>query len=77
MNLLTAADLAERLSARDEAQVMEWHRRYRWPSVKIGRVVRWTPEQADEIVRLHIVKPAKADPVVATGQTARSARRSA
>lgn len=77
-DLLDAAAMAERLSARDEKQVMEWHRRYHWPHVKIGRAVRWTPEQADEIVRRHIVSPAGAEPQlgIIPGQTARSRARS-
>jgi hypothetical protein len=73
-NLLTLTDLAVKLSA-DEETVVKWQRRYHWPHVKIGRALRWTPEQADEIVRRHAVTAPESKPVVVSGQTARSARR--
>lgn len=56
-------------------------RRYHWPHVRLGRQdVRFTSEQVAEIVRLQSAAPvpkSAAAPVVATGQTKRSARRSA
>lgn len=76
MSLLNAGDLAALLGADSAEQVKEWHRRYKWPHVKLGRTVRWTPEQADEIVRRHTV--AGGTLTAADGRTPRSAgRRSA
>lgn len=73
-NLLTAADMATLLNAEDEKQVKEWHRRYHWPHVKLGREVRWTAEQATEIVRRHTVT-VKATALEDDGRTARSKAR--
>lgn len=70
--LLTAADLAEHFGV-TEAKVMEWQRVYSWPRVKVGRTIRWTPEQVEQIDRSHSVTPQGVTP--ADGRTALSARR--
>lgn len=76
--LLTAADLGEELGA-SAAKVMEWRRTYGWPHVRIGRSIRWTPEQVEQITKAHTVIGGPESPVIvpADGRTARSARRSA
>lgn len=72
--LLDATALGERLGATAE-QVKIWHRYYRWPHVKLGREIRWTPEQADEIVRRQSVTHEGATVVPADGRTRRSQAR--
>ena len=60
------------------AQVLEWRRQYRWPSLKIGKTIRFTPEHVQQIVARHTLTPKRDDDaagVVFDGQTSRSARR--
>lgn len=75
---ITPAQLAEILDV-TEAKVMEWRRVYNWPHVKIGRTFRFTPQQVEQIIASHSVKPSAttkpSGPVKIAGQTARSARR--
>lgn len=52
--LKTHADLAERLNM-PLSTVVELRTREGWPHVRIGRTVRFTDEQIDEIVASHIV----------------------
>ena len=70
--LLTPADLAEHFKV-PERTVMEWQRADHWPHPRIGRKVRWTPEQVEQIERQHTVTPAGVRPK--DGRTARSAGR--
>lgn len=58
-----------------ESTVAKWHRDYQWPHVRVGRRIRYTPEQVAEILRRHTVKPERVKGL--PGQTARSAKRSA
>lgn len=75
--LLTEAQLADALGATRD-QVGVWRRQYGWPHVKLGREVRFTAAQVDEIVALHTVRPANTtQPVGLPGQTPRSAARNA
>ena len=82
-NFHTPAELAEKLSATPD-QVLEWRRQYGWPSLKIGKTIRFTDEHVEQIVAQHSARPRKSDVVdpaaagiVLSGQTKRSARRSA
>lgn len=72
--LLTPSDLAAHFGV-TEAKVMEWQRTYGWPRVKVGRTIRWTPEQVAEIERSHSVSASGVTPT--DGRTPLSARRSA
>lgn len=72
-HLLTEADLAE-LMQETEARVYEWRKRYRWPHLKIGRKVRYTEAQVEQILAAHVVageKPKAED----SGLSKRSAAR--
>jgi len=70
--LLTADDLAVIFGVA-RRRVMEWQNQYQWPSVRVGRSYRWTPEQVEQIKARHSVTPAGVKP--ADGRTARSARK--
>lgn len=73
------ASLAELLGA-DEAQVLRWRRQYGWPSLKIGKQIRFTQEHVEQIIAKHSAAPKRVEDsaaVVLDGQTKRSARRSA
>lgn len=73
--VLTPGDLAELLHV-PEAKVLEWRRVYNWPSLKVGRKIRFTAEQVEQILAAHSGKPrADVTAVVVDGQTARSAGR--
>ena len=73
--LHTPADLAEWLGV-TEAKVLEWRRAKRWPSIKVGKTIRFTPEQFEQIIAQHTVTPPPPSAaVVIAGQTARSANR--
>lgn len=81
MKLTTEKDLAERVLQIPVEKAAELRRRHRWPHVRIGRFdVRYTDEQVVQIVEMHtaVSEPVKktSTPTI-TGQTARSARRSA
>lgn len=73
----TPADLADELKV-TEANVLRWRRERSWPSLKVGRHIRFTQEHVDQILAELEVKPAVDEApvaeVVITGQTARSAR---
>lgn len=74
----TPADLAEMLGI-TEAQVLEYRRNYRWPSLKVGKTIRFSQTHVEQIVAQHSAQPKKAAAAVAAipGQTKRSAGRSA
>lgn len=75
----TPAQLAERLGSSEE-QVLRWRRQYGWPSLKIGKQIRFTQEHVEQIIAKHSAKPKSVEDsaaVVIDGQTKRSARRSA
>lgn len=71
-NLLTAEDLAVIFGV-NRRRIIEWANQYAWPRVRVGRSLRWTPEQVEAIKARHSVTPAGVKP--ADGRTARSARR--
>lgn len=73
-HLLTADDLATIFGV-SRRRVMEWQNQHAWPSVRVGRTIRWTPEQVEQIKARHSVTPAGVKP--ADGRTTKSARRSA
>lgn len=50
------AELAE-LFGVTERTVMEWRRENGWPSVRVGRTIRFTQRQVDEIVARHSQAP--------------------
>lgn len=75
IELLTPAQVAEKFEDKDARWVLESRLRYGWPCVQVGRTIRFTPEQVDEIVRRHTVQPEAAAPAL-DGQTARSQRAS-
>ena len=59
-------------------QVLEWRRQYKWPSLKIGKTIRFTPEHVATIVARHTLAPKRDEDspgVVLDGQTSRSAKR--
>ena len=76
--LLDADDLAAIFKV-GRRRVMEWQSQHSWPCVRVGRTIRWTPEQVEQIKARHTVvkKADKAEIRPADGRTARSARRSA
>lgn len=75
--LTTEADLAEGFGLTPE-KVAELRRRHKWPHVRLGRFdVRYTDEQVAAIIAQETVKPQKAAVSGISGQTSRSARRSA
>lgn len=74
-DLLTPADLAEKVKATPE-RIVRLCRERGWPHVRMGRAVRFTPEQYAQIVAMQTVAP-KVKVATPTGQTAKSARRSA
>jgi hypothetical protein len=73
--LITPEQMAERFSGVEVKTVLEWNRKYHWPHVRVGKQLRWTEEQYDEIVRQH--SAAGDRPKGLPGQTARSASRKA
>lgn len=73
-DLLTEADLAERLQA-TPTQVREWRRQYDWPFIKLGRSIRFSEADYEAIKASHHV--ASERPKGLPGQTRLSARRSA
>jgi uncharacterized protein YjcR len=74
--LYTTADLAEVFGV-SERVLMDWRRQYSWPSVRVGRTIRFTQGQVDAILERHSEAPARAAREVASlpGQTKRSAAR--
>lgn len=75
----TPAELAEKLGV-TEAKVLEWRRQHAWPSLKIGKTIRFTAEQVEQIIARHTSTPkhtTAATPILIDGQTKRSAARSA
>lgn len=77
--MLTPADLAEKFGGEVTARkVLDWRKEHGWPCVKVGRTIRFTPEQAADIIAKHtVIEKAEAPTLVIEGQTSRSARRSA
>lgn len=74
----TPADLAELLNT-SEANVLQWRRQYGWPSLKMGKTIRFTADHVEQILAKHANRPQKAEteaPVKLAGQTKRSAGRS-
>lgn len=79
MSHKTPAQLAEILDVTTD-QVLTWRRQYGWPSIKIGKTIRFTEAQVEQIIASHSVTPKRPEDsaaVVLDGQTSRSARRSA
>lgn len=70
---LTDADVAEKLKI-DEEKVPEWRRRYGWPHLKVGRIIRYTEADLRAIEAIHHVSGEKQ--IGLPGQTALSAARS-
>lgn len=79
--LLTEAELAAKFGGDITAeQVATWRRARNWPSTRLGRQHRFTPEQVAEILRMQEHRPAAVTPGgpafgAIPGQTARSARK--
>lgn len=74
-HLLSPATLAAMFDVTEE-QVMEWRRTYRWPSLKVGRTIRFTPEHVEQIIASHSIRQAgSSEAPVISGQTSRSASR--
>ena len=77
MNLTTDAELAEALGITVE-DVREGCRTKRWPCVRPKRSVwRFTDAQVEQIIAMQSRGSGRPAPVSTSGQTARSARRSA
>lgn len=65
----------------EEKTILDWRRQYKWPSIKVGRVIRFTADNVAEILEKHTVRPKAPEVetsagVVIHGQTKRSAARS-
>ncbi len=81
--LLTEKDLAEILQT-SAAQVAKWRRAKNWPHVRLGRDVRYRPEQVRDIIDGQTVAGGMTSPTSAPvqghgalpGQNARSVARS-
>lgn len=71
--LLSPDDLAAHFGT-NRRTILEWAKRHRWPRTQIGRTLRWTPEQLEQIERLHTVTP-EGGIEAKDGRTARSAAR--
>lgn len=71
--LLTPDDLAQIFGVK-RRRIVEWQNQHSWPCVRVGRTIRWTPEQVEQIKARHSVTAAEVKP--ADGRTAKSARRS-
>lgn len=75
MNLTTETQLAE-LFGITPAKAAEYRKKKGWPHVRFGRFdIRYTDAQVQQIVNLHTSAATRKSGV--TGQTARSAARSA
>lgn len=72
-DLLTADDLAVVFAVK-RRRIVEWNHQYAWPCVRVGNVIRWTPEQVEQIKARHSVTSQGVTPI--DGRTARSARKS-
>lgn len=71
--LLTLEDIAERMRV-PVSTVMEWRKKYGWPTTKVGRTLRFTEDQWQQIQASHEVRDQKAQPD-AWGRTERSKAR--
>jgi hypothetical protein len=75
--LLTPAHLAAEFGGGKTARwVLESRLKYGWPCVKVGRVVRFTSDQVEEILRRHTVQPDVDASTALDGQTSRSQKAS-
>lgn len=76
MSLHTPAELAEMLNV-TEAVVLQWRREHAWPSIKVGKTIRFSDEHVEQILAKHTVAPKVPAEAVSgiPGQTKRSARR--
>lgn len=77
--LLSVADLGEILGGASHRTVLEWRRQYRWPHIRVGQRLFFTPEHVEQILAKHAVVPTAdgdAEVVPIDGRTARSAARS-
>lgn len=79
MDEVRTTDELAALLGTSAAQIDQWRKRYGWPHVKIGRTVRFTTSQVDEILARHTVRDGgKTEPRVPgqlPGQTRLSALR--
>ena len=73
---LTHADIADRLNM-PLSTVVELRKREGWPHCRFGKAVRFTEEQAAEIVAQHIVIDAPTESPMFPGQRQHRPRRSA
>lgn len=71
--LKTHADLADRL-ALPLSTTIELRKREGWPHVRLGRKVRFTDEQIEQIITTHTTVDQVVEKV-SSGLTARSSRR--
>lgn len=53
--LLTLQDVADRMQV-PVSTVMEWRKKYSWPTTKVGRTLRFTQEQWQQIQASHEVR---------------------
>ena len=78
IRLYTPAELAEFFGI-SERTLLDWRRENGWPSVRVGRTVRFTQAQVDEILDRHSQVPqdgqTTVEPVVIPGQSKGSAAR--
>lgn len=77
LRLYSPAELAD-LFGVSERQLMEWRRSNGWPSVRIGRTIRFTQAHVDQILERHSQAAIGTDvePAVAiAGQSKASAAR--
>jgi excisionase family DNA binding protein len=78
VKLYTPADLAEFFGI-SERQLLDWRRANGWPSVRVGRTIRFTQSQVDAIIARHSETTPQQDPATVTpvipGQSKASAAR--
>ena len=73
---LKPEDLAEDWGV-SRRNVIDWTNRYGWPCVRIGRTIRYTPEQVAQILAMQTRAPERGTPAPRiAGQTPRSRRAS-
>ena len=73
---LKPEDLAAELGV-ERRNVVDWTNRYGWPCIRIGRTIRYTREQVEQIIAMQTRAATKPTPAPRiAGQTSRSRRAS-
>lgn len=72
--LLTPDDLAVIFGV-PRRRIVEWNHDRGWPCVRVGRIIRWTPEQVEQIKALQSVKANRSPSDPRTPLSAKRSRR--